>query len=78
MNLLVAIIVGGIAGWVASNIMKASTGVLMNVILGIVGAFVASFLFSLFGITAGGFIGSLIFAIVGACILIWGARAIKR
>ena len=75
MNLLVAIIVGGIAGWVASNIMKASTGVLMNVI---VGAFVASFLFSLFGVTAGGFIGSLIFAIVGACILIWGARAIKR
>ena len=51
----------------------------MNLLVAIiVGAFVASFLFSLFGITAGGFIGSLIFAIVGACIPIWGARAIKR
>lgn len=78
MNILIAIIVGGIAGWIASNIMKADTGILLNIGLGIVGAIVASFLFGLLGITAGGFIGNLIFAIVGACIVIWGVRKLRN
>lgn len=78
MKILVAIIVGGIAGWIASNLMKADTGILVNIGLGIVGAIVASFLFGLLGITAGGFIGNLIFAIAGACIVIWGVRKIRN
>ena len=47
---LSAIIVGGLAGWIASNIMKSDTGIFMNIILGIVGAVVANFLLGLFGI----------------------------
>lgn len=74
---IMAIIVGGLAGWLASNFMKSDTGILMNIILGIIGAAVASFLFGLAGVSFGGILGYLIAGIVGACILIWGARAIR-
>ncbi|NKB28828.1 MAG: GlsB/YeaQ/YmgE family stress response membrane protein [Rhodobacteraceae bacterium] len=77
MNILIAIIVGGIAGWLASNIMKASTGIVMNVVLGIVGAVVASALLRLVGIGGDGFVGNFIIAVLGACLLIWGARQIR-
>ena len=75
---IAAIILGGIAGWIASGFMKSDTGILLNVILGIIGAAVASFLFGLLGVSFGGWLGYLIAGIVGACILIWGARAVRR
>ena len=39
---IAAIIIGGLAGWIASNVMKSDTGIVMNIILGIVGAAIAS------------------------------------
>lgn len=73
-----AIIIGGLAGWIASSfIMKSDTGLVLNIILGIVGAAIASFLFGLLGITFAGWIGYLIAGLIGACILIGGARAIR-
>ena len=74
---IAAIIIGGLAGWFASMFMKTNTGIFMNILLGIIGAAVASFLFGLLGITAGGWSGYLIAGFVGACILIWGARAVR-
>jgi uncharacterized membrane protein YeaQ/YmgE (transglycosylase-associated protein family) len=74
---IAAIIIGGFAGWFASMFMNSNTGIFMNIILGIIGAAVASFLFSLFGVTFGGWIGYLVAGFVGACILIWGARAVR-
>ena len=73
---LSAIIVGGIAGWIASNIMKADTGVLMNILLGIIGAVVANALLSLLGIYTqpGSWIAQGIAGLVGAIILIWVGR----
>ena len=50
-------------------------GLVMNIVLGIIGAAVASWLFSLVGITFGGWIGYLIAGFIGACILIAIARA---
>jgi uncharacterized membrane protein YeaQ/YmgE (transglycosylase-associated protein family) len=47
----------------------------MNIVLGIIGAAVASWLFGLLGITFGGWIGYLIAGFIGACILIAIARA---
>jgi len=73
-----AIIIGGIAGWLAEMFMKSNMGVLMNIVLGIVGALVASFLFGLVGIDFGGWIGYLIAGFIGACILIAIARAVRR
>jgi uncharacterized membrane protein YeaQ/YmgE (transglycosylase-associated protein family) len=73
-----AIIVGGIAGWLAEQFMKSNLGLLMNIILGIVGAALASVLFGLVGIQFGGWLGYLIAGFIGAVILIAIGRAIKR
>jgi uncharacterized membrane protein YeaQ/YmgE (transglycosylase-associated protein family) len=74
---IAAIIIGGLAGWIASNFMKSDTGIFMNIILGIIGAAVASFLFGLLGVSFGGWFGYLVAGFVGACILIAGARAVR-
>jgi uncharacterized membrane protein YeaQ/YmgE (transglycosylase-associated protein family) len=58
--------------------MKSNMGLIMNIVLGVVGAFVANLLLSLFGVNLGGWIGYLIAGFAGACILIAVARAIKR
>ena len=51
MNFVIWLIVGGIIGWVASSIMHSHEGLLLNIVVGIVGAFVAGlFLTPLFGI----------------------------
>ena len=75
---IAAIIIGGIAGWLAEKFMKSNLGLLMNIILGIVGAALANLLLSIFGIGLGGWIGYLIAGFIGACILIAIGRAIKR
>ncbi|MFG1377710.1 GlsB/YeaQ/YmgE family stress response membrane protein [Xanthobacter autotrophicus] len=75
---IAAIIIGGFAGWIASSYMKSDTGIFMNILLGIIGAAIASFLFGLLGVNFGGWLGYLIAGVVGACILIGGARAIRR
>lgn len=75
---IAAIIIGGLAGWLGSSFMKSDTGIVMNIILGIVGAAVASALLGILGVTFGGWIGYLIAGFIGACILIAIARAIRR
>jgi uncharacterized membrane protein YeaQ/YmgE (transglycosylase-associated protein family) len=74
---IMAIIIGGLAGWIAEKAMHSNMGLLMNIILGIVGAVVGNFLLTLiFGATAGGIFWQLIIAVVGACLLIAIVRAI--
>lgn len=74
-----AIIVGGIAGWIAEKVMGSSHGIILNIVLGIVGAIVANWLFlTVLGSTLGGVLGQLVVAVIGACILIAGARMIRR
>jgi uncharacterized membrane protein YeaQ/YmgE (transglycosylase-associated protein family) len=74
---IAAIIIGGFAGWLAEMFMKSDTGLLMNIVLGIVGAAIASALFSILGIHLGGWIGYLIAGFIGACLLIWIVRMIR-
>lgn len=76
---LAAIIVGGLAGWIASNIMKADTGLFLNIILGIVGAVVANALLGVFGVNfqAGSWLAQGFAGLIGAVILIWLKRAIS-
>ena len=75
---LAAIIIGGIAGWLAEMFMKSNMGVLMNIVLGIVGAAIASAVFGMLGINFGGWLGYLIAGFIGACILIAIVRAVRR
>ena len=74
---IAAIIVGGISGWLAEQFMKSEMGLVMNIVLGIIGAAVASWLLGFLGITLGGWIGYLIAGFIGACILIAIARALS-
>ncbi|MCJ8140703.1 GlsB/YeaQ/YmgE family stress response membrane protein [Falsirhodobacter halotolerans] len=74
-----AIIVGAIAGWIAEKLMKSDHGLLMNIILGILGAVLMNFLLvAIVGWTAGGVLGQLLVGVIGACILIWLGRVLRR
>ena len=73
-----AIIVGALAGWIAEKIMKSDMGLIMNIILGILGALVANWLLMLIvGTTLGGWFGQLVVGIIGACLLIWVTRLVR-
>jgi uncharacterized membrane protein YeaQ/YmgE (transglycosylase-associated protein family) len=74
---IAAIIIGGLAGWFAEMFMKTGTGILVNIVLGIVGAALANFLLGLFGIALGGWVGYLVAGFIGACIIIFLWRAIR-
>jgi uncharacterized membrane protein YeaQ/YmgE (transglycosylase-associated protein family) len=78
-GLLGAIIIGGLAGWLAEKFMKSDMGIFMNIILGIIGAAALNFVLSLLGIYTGtGWLVYLIVGFVGACLLIAIARAVRR
>jgi uncharacterized membrane protein YeaQ/YmgE (transglycosylase-associated protein family) len=73
-----AIIIGGLAGWAAEKVMKSDMGLVMNIVLGIVGALVLNAILAALGvITADGWIVQFIVALVGACLLIWIWRMIQ-
>ncbi len=73
-----SLIIGGLAGWIASNLMKAGTGIFGNILLGIGGAFVPNLLLQLLGIyAASAVVPQLIVGIAGACGLIWLVRRIR-
>jgi uncharacterized membrane protein YeaQ/YmgE (transglycosylase-associated protein family) len=73
------IVIGLIAGWAAGRIMKGGGyGMLADILLGIVGGLVGGWVVGLLGFGAGGFIWSVVVATLGAIILIWVTRLIKK
>ena len=85
MNLILVIIVGGILGWLASIVMRtdAQQGILLNIVVGIVGAFLAGLVLSpLFGmpsILAGSFsLGAILISLLGAIILLGLVNLFRR
>lgn len=78
-SLVVFIVIGGVAGWIAGKLMKGrGFGLFGNIIVGIIGALLGGFLFSKLGIAAGGIIGSLIIAVIGAMILVFSIGLFKK
>src|SRR5689334_7906492 len=71
-----AIIIGGIAGWLAEIVTRSNMGILVNIVLGVIGAGLASWLFAKLGIQVGGpnWVGYLVAGFVGACILTFATR----
>lgn len=66
------LVVGLLAGWIAEKIMGRNQGLLTNLIVGVVGAYLGAFLVSLFtGPEVVGFWGALIVSIIGAVVLLW-------
>ena len=73
------IIIGALAGWIAGMIMKTKEGRLLNIVIGIVGALIGGFLLSFFVDTAsGGWWFTLFTAILGAVILLYLVRLVRR
>lgn len=82
MDIVLWIIAGALAGWIASMIMKtdASMGALANIIVGIIGAFIGGWVISLFGYSVNGAspnIPSILTAILGAVILLAIIKAVR-
>ena len=79
-SLIVLLIVGAIAGWLAGQIVRGfGFGLVGNIVVGIIGAVIAGWLFPRLGISlCGGIIGSIIAAAIGAVILLFIIGLIKR
>ena len=75
-NILVAIIIGAVSGWLAGIIMNSKGSLLRNIVLGIVGGFVGSYLFNLlhinFSLSVGPIdVATIIISAIGACIVLF-------
>ena len=79
-GLLWWILVGLIAGFLAGKVMKGGGfGVLMDIVIGMVGGIIGGWVFGMLGMfPGGGLLGSILVAFVGACILLWLVRLIKK
>lgn len=78
-SLLIFVVAGAVAGWLAGIIMKGGGfGLAGNIGVGIIGSFIGGFLFRVFGITAGGMLGSIVVALVGAIVLLYIVKLIKK
>ncbi len=78
MNIIAFLAIGAIAGWLAGNIMKGGGfGLLANIVVGVIGAIIGGFVFTLVGITTSGLLGSIISATAGAALLLFIIGAIK-
>ena len=79
-GLVMFIVIGFAAGWLAGQIVKGGGyGIVGDIIVGVMGALIGGFLFQRSGaFTGSGLLGSLIVATIGAVVLLFGLRLIKR
>ena len=76
------LIIGGLAGWIAEKITKSDTGLIMNIITGIIGSYIGAFVANALGlrlgeIFQGWFVGNLIVSAIGAVILIYVVKMVR-
>jgi uncharacterized membrane protein YeaQ/YmgE (transglycosylase-associated protein family) len=76
-NLIVMLLVGLIAGFLASKVMTGrGMGLIWDIVVGILGAFLGTWLAGLVGIAVAGLLAEIVVAFLGACILIFVFRAL--
>jgi len=79
MNLIIFLVIGALAGWLAGVIMKGGGfGLIGNIVVGVVGAFLGGWLLPKLGVSIGGDFGGFITAVIGAVILLFVVRLIKK
>ncbi|MDB5822098.1 MAG: GlsB/YeaQ/YmgE family stress response rane protein [Herminiimonas sp.] len=79
MELLWFLIIGLIAGWLASAVVGGGFGLIGDIVVGVVGAFIGGFLFRQMGVSAGGgVLGSIVVATIGAIVLLLLLRLVRR
>lgn len=79
-SIIIMLIVGAIAGWLAGQIVRGfGFGLLWNIVIGIVGAFIGVWLLTQLGfVPFSGFVGSIVNAVIGAVVLLVIVGFIKR
>jgi uncharacterized membrane protein YeaQ/YmgE (transglycosylase-associated protein family) len=78
-SLVIFLLIGAVAGWIAGQVVKGGGfGLVGDIVVGIIGAFVAGLLLPRLGLGLTGIVGSIIFAAIGAIILLVVVRLIKR
>jgi uncharacterized membrane protein YeaQ/YmgE (transglycosylase-associated protein family) len=78
-SIIIFLVIGAVAGWLAGVVMKGGGfGVVGDIIVGIIGAVIGGWLFGFLGIAAGGLVGAIVTAFVGACVLLFVIRLIKK
>ena len=79
MGIIISIIIGCVCGFLAGKIMKGGGfGFLINLLLGIVGGAVGSWLFGILGISWGGLIGEIGTGTIGAIVVLYVASLFKK
>ena len=81
MNFIIYLIAGGIAGWLASILMRTDgqQGILLNIVVGIIGGFIGGWLLPMLGLgLGGGWIGFLVTALIGAIVLLAIVNLFRR
>ena len=78
-SLLIFLLIGGIAGWLAGVLVKGyGFGIVGNIVVGIIGAFLAGFIFPALGVSlGGGILAAIVHATIGAVILLVLLRLVK-
>ena len=81
MGTIAWIVLGGVAGWIGSKIMGTddSQGIILNIVVGIVGAWLGGYLFNMLGYAAvtGFNVYSLLVSVVGAVVLLWIVKLVR-
>ena len=81
MGVIAWLVLGALSGWLANKLMKnSSSGLIDNIIIGIIGAFIGGIVFNFLGAqTITGFnLHSIFVSVVGACILLWIINKIRK
>ncbi|MFA5900130.1 MAG: GlsB/YeaQ/YmgE family stress response membrane protein [Hyphomicrobium sp.] len=78
-SLLILLLIGAIAGWLAGTLIKGyGFGLIGNIVIGVIGAYIGAWLLPQFGLWEGGLIGSIISATVGAIILLFLIGLVRK
>ncbi len=79
MNIILYLLLGAVAGWLAGQIMRGGGfGLLWNIIIGIIGGFIGGWLMSLLHIQKAGLLWELIVAVIGAIVLLFVVSLFKK
>lgn len=79
MDIVWLLLIGLIAGWLAGQLMKGGGfGVVGDIVVGIVGSFLGGYIFRALGLSASGTLGTIIVATIGAMVLVFLLRLVRR
>ena len=79
MNIILYLLIGAVAGWLAGQIMRGGGfGLFWNIIIGIIGGFIGGWLMSLLNIQKAGLLWELIVSVIGAVVLLFVVSLFKK